>query len=268
MSPRASSTRQTSPAEVLTRREESFRSRVWVRHGTRASGYAAAVLAILLCGAAAMAGPYDTTELVVLATPTAVAVTWRASPSWEGVTVPGPLSCKVSLTVEDDAHVFNTNTCNAAAQPLVAQALKSAKARPVEELGWGLKSWTTLAVTLTPGPQGLSVQLLPGGSGLVPERHHSQVTVREDVPPLYPQDASWRSVPGDCLVHLRIDEKGRPTEATALRCTAGFADASLEALKQWRFVPHRVDGELTPYDTIWPLHYRMTPEQGLVSVQP
>jgi hypothetical protein len=226
------------------------------------------VITLLFSGATALAGPYDTDELVVLAQPTAVAVTWRPTPTWDDLVVAAPVTCTVSVTVEDGASVFNTNDCSPAAKVLVDRALSSAKARPVEELGWGLKSWTTLIVGLTPGPEGLSVALLPGGTGAVLELHASQVTVREPVPPTYPQDASWRSVPGDCLVFLRIDEKGRPLDVSPVRCTPGFEDASVDAMKQWRFKPHRVDGELAVYDTIWPLHYRMTPVAGLDSVQP
>jgi len=226
------------------------------------------VIPLLLSAATAVAGPYDTTELVVLAQPTPIAVTWRATPSWEGVEVPGEVACAVSVTAEDAAQVFNTSTCDAAARPLIDRALKTARARPIEELGWGLKTWTTVLVRVVPATDGLSVTLLPGGSGGLPELHASAVTVRESVPPIYPPDMSWRSVPGDCLVLVRIDEKGRPLHVEALRCTPGFEDASVEAMKQWRFKPHRVDGELSVYETILPLHYRMKPEDGLDSVQP
>ncbi len=211
---------------------------------------------ILLLSGAASAGPFDTEELVVLGQPAPLAFRWRATPDWGGEQPGAAVTCLVSVTVEDGGGVFTPVDCPEAAAPWIARVLETAEAGPVEELGWGLKAWSRVAITIEPG-EALGVRVLPAGTGELPERHHSQVEVRERVEPLYPSDAEWRRVEGDCLVHVRVDHKGRPAQVATVRCTRGFERASVEAVQQWRFKPLRIAGELTVYDTIVPLEYRL-----------
>jgi hypothetical protein len=215
------------------------------------------VLSLLVLNLApVLAGPYDTTELVVLSQPTAVVVTWRPTPALYASVIAEPANCLVSVTVADKGNaVFNTASCDPDTKPLFDLALQSAKARPVEEMGWGLKTWTTLRVSLTPRTQGLAVQIRPGGFGERPELHMTELDVRERSEPIYPADMLWDGIPGICHVHVQIDPKGRPTKTLPLLCTTGFETSSNDALKQWRFKPHRVDGTPVIYDTVISLNY-------------
>jgi hypothetical protein len=219
---------------------------------------------LAMAWALAQAGPYDTTEQVILAQPTAVVVSWRPELAPAVDEAPPAGVCLISLTAEDKGlAVFNTDGCDPAIRPAVVRALRGAKARPVEELGWGLKTWTQVRVQLTSTPTGTVVRLLPGGSSLVPELHASEITVRERLEPIYPADEKWRRATGTCHVWVHVDAKGRPTQVEPLLCTEGFAANSVSAIQSWRFKPHRVEGEPVVFDTVLTLDYSLqTPPQS------
>ncbi len=209
-----------------------------------------------------LAAPPVTTDLVVLGEPSALRVTWRSEqPVVEGDPVQA-FSCLVPVTAQDEGDAtFNTSDCPTQGRALATRALSTATARPLEELGWGVVTWTRLRITVTPGPANLGVTILPGGLGRLPELHQDEVTVRERVDPLYPQDQKWRRVQGDCAVAVDIDTKGRPTAVVPVDCDTGFEAATVEAVEQWRFKPHRVDGELTAYRVVVREAYTLPPLQ-------
>ncbi len=230
--------------------------------GLVASGYAGSVPVFALLWAAAFAGPYDTTELVVLGQPIPLVLTWRPEHSSPEEGLPSTaIQCLISVTAADkEPSVFNTSACPAEHQPLVNQVLKSARARPVSELGWGLKTWTQLRLALDSTVDPIHLDLLPAGTGEHPELHFSEVSVREQVEPTYPAEARWNRVTGTCSLHIRIDTKGRPAEVQPVRCSQGFAKASIEAVQDWRFKPHRVEGEAVVFDTVLTLDFKLPPQ--------
>ncbi|GEM_PF-3199199 len=210
-------------------------------------------------GAVALAGAYDTTEVVVLGQPAAISLRWRAEPVWDDLSLDRARSCLVTVTVADDQAAFNTASCTDGDRPMVERVLETTAAEPLEELGWGLKTWTRVWVEIVPQADAVAVTLRPGGSGDVVELHWSQVRSRELVGPIYPPDASWRRVEGDCALHVRVDPKGRPTQVAPLRCTEGFAAAAVTAMQESRFKPHRVAGEAVEFDAVLTLQFRLDP---------
>lgn len=237
--------------------------------GSAASGYPVPVSLLALAWASAMAGPFDTTDQVVLGQPAPIVLTWRPNQLLADGATPPTAACTISVTAEDEAPAaFNTGGCDPTVRPAVERALKGATARPVEELGWGLKTWSTVRVVIGPGPSGIAVALLPGGAGEVPELHATEVTVRERQDPIYPPDEKWRRVTGHCAIAVRVDTKGRPVTAETVRCTEGFEANSLAAVHQWRFKPHRVDGELTAFDTVLTLRYTLDPSPQHLDASP
>lgn len=81
---------------------------------------------------------------------------------------------------------------------------------------------------------------------------HSQVTVKRQVPPVFPPE--HRPGSADCVVELTINTKGRVEKAETVEaesCPAAFARNSETAGMKWRFEPFLVDGE--PVVVVYPL---------------
>jgi TonB family protein len=63
--------------------------------------------------------------------------------------------------------------------------------------------------------------------------------------PVYPQEAKRRNISGTVEVHFKIDVHGQVREATAVRGEPALVPAALEAVKQSRYKPARLDGLAT-----------------------
>jgi protein TonB len=85
-------------------------------------------------------------------------------------------------------------------------------------------------------------QTAGGGSSYVPAQYD-----RCPAPP-YPSLAKRDRLTGLVLVLVVVDESGRPS-SVSLRRTSGHAvldEAALAAVRRWKFIPARVDGQSTP----------------------
>lgn len=74
------------------------------------------------------------------------------------------------------------------------------------------------------------------GLGRVPSVHHSELTLAHRVYPVYPLHAKHL---GDqrCKASLVVTPDGVPTQVEVTACPLPFQQASLEALRQWRWEP-------------------------------
>ena len=210
--------------------------------------------------ATSLAAPPKTTWLVVLGEPSALKIGWRPEQPRLATDPDHPIACIVTVTSQDQGEaVFNTSACPAEDRVLVERTLGTATARPLEELGWGVFSWSELRFGLEPEGEGVRITLLPRGIRGDLELHADEVVVRERVEPVYPPDPKWRRVQGDCAVAVAVDTKGRPTTVVPVDCDRGFEEATVEAVERWRFRPHRVDGVLTPFRVVVRVDYVLQP---------
>lgn len=67
------------------------------------------------------------------------------------------------------------------------------------------------------------------------------------VPPRYPELAMKAHVQGTVILEATVDEDGRVRDVRVLRSIALLDDAALDAVRQWRYSPLRLNGEPQPF---------------------
>lgn len=74
--------------------------------------------------------------------------------------------------------------------------------------------------------------------------HHSEVTIKRQVTPVYPEEAKDLNM-GDvtCRVRIFIDTEGVPYDIVFESCPKPFHQSATEALQKWRWYPARMGGE-------------------------
>lgn len=85
----------------------------------------------------------------------------------------------------------------------------------------------------------------------------SMVRVLKQVAPVYPALARMTRVQGAVVLLMTIDERGVPTEVQVLEGHPGLQEAALQAARQWRFEPARVDGRPAPASFRLTLNFRL-----------
>ncbi len=104
--------------------------------------------------------------------------------------------------------------------------------------------------TPTPVPAAESISAPPPA----PDEPVDETTVDQAPVPLsrpspaYPAWAQRRGIEGSVLVRFTVDVQGQVQDITVEESTPGtvFADAAVEAVRQWRFEPGRKDGRPVP----------------------
>lgn len=77
------------------------------------------------------------------------------------------------------------------------------------------------------------------------------------VEPEYPEEARSRNIEGQVVLNLHIDREGRVQEAKLVSGDPVLGKSAIEAVKQWRFKPHRVDNQTVEVDTAVRLTFKM-----------
>jgi TonB family protein len=77
------------------------------------------------------------------------------------------------------------------------------------------------------------------------------------VEPLYPEDARLQQIQGAVVLEVRIGGDGAVQEVQTISGPAELVQASMDAVKQWRFKPNLVDGRPTPMQTRITLNFRL-----------
>jgi TonB family protein len=67
--------------------------------------------------------------------------------------------------------------------------------------------------------------------------------------PEYPEKARAGSIQGEVVLHAIIDKEGKISEVQVLSGDDVLAQSALQAVRQWRYKPMRVDGEAKEVDT-------------------
>lgn len=70
-----------------------------------------------------------------------------------------------------------------------------------------------------------------------------------DVTPKYPREARDKGIQGDVLLQATIDTKGNITKLNPVRGDPILVEASIKAVKQWRYKPYVLNGEPVEVET-------------------
>jgi TonB family protein len=77
------------------------------------------------------------------------------------------------------------------------------------------------------------------------------------VEPEYPEEARQQGIQGPVVIDLDIGVDGKVREAKAVSGPPVLAQAVMDAVKQWVFKPHRVNGQLVPMQRRITLHFKL-----------
>jgi TonB family protein len=77
------------------------------------------------------------------------------------------------------------------------------------------------------------------------------------VEPQYPEEAQQQGIQGAVVLEVHIGADGAVQDVQAISGPAELAQASIDAVKQWRFKPHLVDGRPMPMQTRITLNFRL-----------
>lgn len=77
------------------------------------------------------------------------------------------------------------------------------------------------------------------------------------VAPLYPQEAKKKHLQGDVVLGYTIDRAGHVINLHVLTGDPLFAQAALDAVKQWVYEPYLLNGEAVEVETVAKISFRM-----------
>jgi TonB family protein len=69
------------------------------------------------------------------------------------------------------------------------------------------------------------------------------------VRPTFPPDAKGKHIFGTVAVEVEVDKNGEPSTIKVLKGDSVLAQAVVQAMKEWRWKPMRLNGELVEVDT-------------------
>lgn len=99
------------------------------------------------------------------------------------------------------------------------------------------------------GAAGFGPAVRPEGAGapaatgpVVHDFSTTGLAVLHRVDPLYPDFARRARVQGTVVLMMTVDERGLPVQVQALEGHPALQEAALQAARQWRFEPARMDG--------------------------
>lgn len=108
--------------------------------------------------------------------------------------------------------------------------------------------------TLPPGPAG------PPSASAGPVIHDFSSTapaILRRVDPIYPDLARRAHVQGTVVLMMVVDEQGVPMQVRALDGHPALQEAAMQAARQWRFEPARMDGHPVPASFRLTLNFRL-----------
>jgi protein TonB len=78
-----------------------------------------------------------------------------------------------------------------------------------------------------------------------------------DVSPEYPRKAKENHIQGDVILQGTIDSKGKVINLTVVQGDPILAEASIKAVRQWRYRPYVLKGEPVEVETKIKIQFRM-----------
>jgi len=76
------------------------------------------------------------------------------------------------------------------------------------------------------------------------------------VEPTYPLQAKIQHISGDVIMTAVIDKKGRIAKLKVKSGNSILAEAAVDGVKQWKYIPYKVDGEPVDVETTITIRFR------------
>lgn len=122
--------------------------------------------------------------------------------------------------------------------------------------------WLGLALTCSFAAQGLVPANTSADNSKKPSKLRVSQGVAEGnilhkVPPRYPEAAKEKHITGDVILGITIDHGGNVSELKIMNGDPLLAQAAAEAVKQWKYKPYLLNGELVEVETTVKISFRM-----------
>ncbi|HWZ94438.1 MAG TPA: TonB family protein [Opitutaceae bacterium] len=167
-------------------------------------------------------------------------------------TEPKPID--VSLTEETAVQDINNQTHNSSTQPQQPEVANPVLPEPLDRHPITITSEIPVVSPVTgpwSPPSGSRNQIGSGRPTLSPDMLDRAPEAVRQPHPIYPIDAKNTGKSGEVVVAFVVDESGRVLNPRVVRSTDPiFEEATLNAVKQWRFAPGTLHGV--------PVHFRMS----------
>jgi protein TonB len=125
-----------------------------------------------------------------------------------------------------------------AEDPTTAAAGLSTEDHHQDQVGSGT------GITGLPAPPGISPG--PHTGAVVHDITAAGLTVLRQVDPVYPDFARRARIQGTVVLLMTVDESGQPLRVQVLEGHTVFHEPAIQAARQWRFEPARVEGRPVP----------------------
>jgi TonB family protein len=76
------------------------------------------------------------------------------------------------------------------------------------------------------------------------------------VPPVYPEAAKKAGIEGTVILSVSLDEKGAVIRARVIKSVPELDQAALDAVRQWKYEPMKVDGKARPVVFTVPVEFK------------
>lgn len=92
----------------------------------------------------------------------------------------------------------------------------------------------------------------------LPEVPLADLTIKKQVGPKFPPAGTGLARGRyECICHVVVEKNGKVTIQNITECPVVLHEASTKALKKWRFVGHRIDGEKTRVETVVGMSFKV-----------
>ena len=105
----------------------------------------------------------------------------------------------------------------------------------------------------------LSLALISSGVGAESRRIICTMpkgTIVHFVKPTYPREAAEKNTGGVVELTVSIDEQGVPTQVRVKSGDATLAQAAVDAVRQWRWRPLKLNGTAVPVETVVSVNFK------------
>lgn len=89
----------------------------------------------------------------------------------------------------------------------------------------------------------------------------AQGVILKQVMPTYPAEARTKGIQGMVRISVRVDKDGVPQNLRVISGRPELVKAFLDALKQWRFKPYKLNGKTVPFETSVDINFVIPPDK-------
>ena len=109
----------------------------------------------------------------------------------------------------------------------------------------------------TPAPSPSLYWPAPGAKKIRISSGVANSLLRHKVDPVYPLDAKTKHIAGDVILQATIDPQGNVTNLAVVQGDPILAKSALKAVKQWKYKPYTMNGQVFEAETTIKIQYYM-----------